>query len=61
MSCPAWPVGGGEHRPGVDVALLVEDPRELALELGGGQLDGLVRGVDRVAHARQEVGYGIGH
>ncbi len=61
ISCPARAVGRGHDRPRFDVALLVEDPRELALELGRGHVDRLVRGVDRVAHAREEVGYGIGH
>src|SRR5579863_2490201 len=49
------------HRPAFDVALLGEDPRELRLELGGGNLHGLVRRVDRVADARQKVGYRVGH
>src|ERR1700722_46566 len=54
-------VRGGDDRPGVDVALLVKDPCELALELGCGHVDGLVRGVDRVAHSREKVGYGVCH
>ena len=61
ISCPVSPSGAGIDRPGVDVALLVEDPRELALQFGGRDLDGLVRRVDRVAHAREEVGYRVGH
>src|SRR4051812_37345249 len=44
-----------------DVALLLEDARELALELRGRDVDRLVRGGDRVADPRQEVRDGIGH
>src|ERR1700689_995738 len=53
--------GRGRLRPGLDVALLGEDARQLGLELGGGDVGRLVRSVDRVADAREEVGYGIGH
>src|SRR5437016_3986128 len=51
----------GHDRPGLDVALLGEYPRELALELGRRDLDRLVSGVDRVAHPREEVGDRVGH
>ena len=46
---------------GLDVALLVEDPRELGLQLRGRHLDGLVGGRMRVADAGQEVGDRVGH
>ena len=61
ITCPITPSGAGPDRPPLDVALLHEDPRELRLQFGGGDLDGLVRRVDRVADAREEVGYRIGH
>jgi hypothetical protein len=54
-------VGSGRHGPVFDVALLGENARHLTLELGGGHLDGLVRGVDRVADSREEVSYRVGH
>src|SRR4051794_32669489 len=44
----------------VDVALLVEDPRALGLELGRRDVDRLVGGLDRVADPGQEVGDGVG-
>src|ERR1700730_18994362 len=49
------PLWRGQHRPRIDVALLDEDPGELALEPGCGDLDGLMSGVDRVAHPREGV------
>src|SRR5271165_2320029 len=57
----SFAAGRGDQRPRVDVALLDEYPRELALLPRGGDFDGLVGGVDGVAHAREEVGYRIGH
>src|SRR5215211_548257 len=44
----------------LDVALLLEDPRHLALELGRGNLDRGVLRRDRVAKLGQVVGYGVG-
>jgi hypothetical protein len=46
--------------PALDVALLLEQLRDLDLELRGRQRDLLVPGEVRVADARQEVGDGIG-
>src|SRR3954453_2123434 len=54
-------LGGRHDLEGVDVALFAQDPRHLALELGRGDLDRLVRGVDRVADAREEIRDGVGH
>src|SRR3954452_13520043 len=48
------------HAPALDVALLLQQPRDLDLQLRGGQSDLLVPGEVRVADARQEVGDGIG-
>src|SRR3954451_10404373 len=45
----------------VDVALLLEDSRHLDLELGRGDVDRLVGGLDPVADPREEVGDRIGH
>src|SRR3954451_25159282 len=41
-----------QHLEAVDVALLAQDPRHLALELGRGDVDLLVGGDDPVADAR---------
>src|SRR6201999_4206435 len=46
---------------GLDVALLLQDPRELALQPGGRDRNIVVLGLCAVAQARQEVGDGIGH
>src|SRR5215207_4298258 len=46
---------------GLDVALLAQDPGDLGLELGRGDLDRLVGGHDAVADPRQHVGDGVGH
>src|SRR4029079_7554938 len=46
---------------GVDVALLAQDPGHLDLELARRDLDRLVRRLDGVAHAGEEVGDGVGH
>src|SRR5207245_2748373 len=54
-------LAGWHEREGLDVALLGEYARQLALQFGGGDIDRLVRRVDRVAHAREEVRDGIGH
>src|SRR5207237_8281504 len=43
------------QRPGLDVALLGEYSSKLALQCRGWDLDRLVRGVDRIAHAREKV------
>ena len=45
----------------LDVALLREDPRHLALEPAGGDLHRLMRGHDAVADTGQEVGDRVGH
>src|SRR4051794_23486624 len=52
---------GGLDLVGVDVALLAQDPRHLDLELVRRDLDRLVRRLDGVAHAGEEVGDGVGH
>src|SRR4051812_4415240 len=56
---------GAGHAGGLvealDVALLGQDPRHLALEPARGDLDRLVRGHDAVADPGQEVGDGVGH
>src|SRR4051794_14717743 len=58
----AGPVlAGRDELEGLDVALLAQDPRHLALELGGRDVHRLVRGVDRIADPREEVGDGVGH
>src|SRR3954447_19433861 len=44
-----------------DVALLLEDAGHLDLELGRGDVDRLVGGLDPVADPREEVGDGVGH
>src|ERR1039458_7711785 len=54
-------VGRRNDRPRLDIPLLGEDPRELTLEPGRGDVDRLMGSVNRVAHPRQEVGYRIGH
>src|ERR1700730_18112765 len=54
-------VGRRHERPRVDVSLLGENPCQLALQLRRGDLDRLMRGVNRVAHAREEVGYRVCH
>src|SRR4051812_25112263 len=54
-------LGGVAHLVGADVALLLQDPRHLDLQARRRDLDGLVRGLDAVADAGQEVGDGIGH
>src|SRR6478672_13140241 len=46
---------------GVDVALLAQDPGHLDLELARRDLDRLVRRLDGVAHAGEEVGDGVCH
>src|ERR1019366_7296716 len=53
--------GCGKDRPRLYVPLLGQYPRQLALHFGRGNLDRLVRGVDRVAHAREEISDRIGH
>src|SRR4051794_24158759 len=55
------PLGGRHDLEALDVALLAQDPRHLALELGGRDVRRLVSGVDRVADTREEVGDGVGH
>src|SRR5450755_2640789 len=45
----------------LDVALLLEDPGQLALELRGRDRDVLVLRLGCVAQARQEIGDGVGH
>src|SRR4051794_9336846 len=55
------PLGGRHDLEALDVALLAQDPRHLALELGGRDIRRLVSGVDRVADPREEVGDGVGH
>src|SRR5436190_641996 len=54
------PHGRGLDVEPVDVALLLEDPRDLLLQPGGGHLDVDMLGVDRVADPGQVVGDGIG-
>src|SRR3954454_18616145 len=56
--------GAGDARrlvEALDVALFGEDPRHLALEAAGGDLDRLVGGHDPVADPGQEVGDRVGH
>jgi hypothetical protein len=53
--------GGRKHLVALDVALLLEDARQLALQLRGGDEDVLVLRLGRVAQAREEVRYRVGH
>src|SRR3954453_9316085 len=46
---------------GLDVALLLQDARELGLELGSGHVHELVIGAQAVANAREEVRYRVCH
>src|SRR3954471_5489343 len=55
----ADPTGLGAE--GLDVALLVQDARELGLELGSGHVHELVIGAQAVANAREEVRYRVCH
>ena len=61
MTSPGCSAVGASTVVAVDVALLGEDAGHLDLELARGDLDGLARGVDRVADPREEVGDGVGH
>src|SRR5687768_6069000 len=45
----------------LDVALVLEDPRDLGLQLARGHVDTGVLGGHRIAETRQHVGYRIGH
>src|SRR3954468_21598070 len=51
---------GRLDREALDVALLREDPRHLALQARGRDLDLGVLRRDRIAHAREVIGYGVG-
>src|SRR5436190_1260092 len=53
--------GRGLQRPRLDIALLGEDPGQLALDLRRRDIDRLVGSLDGVPDPCQEVGYGIGH
>src|SRR5688572_14797339 len=49
------------HAEALDVALILQDPRDFRLQLAGGQIDARVLGDHRVADARDHVGNRISH
>src|SRR4051812_28282755 len=55
------PLRGRDDLERLDVALLAQDPRHLALEPRRRDVGGLVRGVDGVADPGEEVGDRVGH
>src|SRR5687768_15185118 len=55
------PDPGGLNFVAVDVALLLQDARDLRLQVRGGHLHVVAVGVQAVADAGEEVGYRIGH